>query len=159
MAAIPSLPAILSPPLSGRDAVADALYRLILGLDSNDKDLFDSAITDDMAFTVNGKTTQGRETIHSELFSRIGKLDTTHHITNLRINILDGEKKASLTAIALAQHYNEGKGMAPEQPYLLIGSLYRIELVKGESDGQWRVEKFDMKTNWAQGEWSILLGN
>ena len=120
MASIPSLLATLSPALSGRDAIAVALYRLILGLDTNDSELSDSAFNPTSTFAING---------------RVSKLDTTHFLTNIRITIADSGTKASATASALTQHYRGGTGLEPNQTRLLAGSLYYTDLVKDESSG------------------------
>lgn len=46
MTFLPSLPTTLTPALSSREAIADAIYRCVLGLDTNDSALFDSALED-----------------------------------------------------------------------------------------------------------------
>lgn len=152
MASAASLPAVLSPALSDREAVADALYRCVNGLDTGDLALFDSAFIEDASFCVNGRTSKGFDAIHSECFSLVSRLDTTHFITNLRVNI-DGNK-AKLTASALSQHFRLHKGMEPDQTRLLAGSLYWADLVK---EGElWKIEIIQMKSTWAEGDWSVM---
>ncbi|KAJ5894811.1 hypothetical protein N7495_006502 [Penicillium taxi] len=152
-----SLPATLSPPLDDRSAITDALYRCILGLDTNDSKLFDSAFALDASFSINGRVSQGLPAIHTDCFDLISKLDTTHFVTNIRINI-EGDK-ATLTASALAQHFPGSKGMAPDQSRLLTGSLYWAELVKDGADGLWKIEAVNMKSKWVEGDWAVLAGN
>jgi hypothetical protein len=159
MASIPSLPATLSPALSGRDAIADVLYRLVLGLDTNDSELFDSAFTPTSTFAINGRVSEGLPAIHTDCFDVITKLDTTHFLTNVRITIDDSGKKAAATASALAQHYRGGKGLEPNQTRLLAGSLYYADLIKDESSGLWKVQDFKMKSSWAEGDWGVMTGN
>lgn len=84
---MPSLPAKLSPPLSSREAITDAIYRAVVGLDTNDADLFNSALTDDGVLDLIGWVLEGREAIGSQCFDAVSKLDTTHFITNTRINV------------------------------------------------------------------------
>lgn len=159
MASIPSLPATLSPALTGRDAIADVLYRLVLGLDTNNKELFDSAFIADSTFAINGRVSEGLPAIHTDCFEPISKLDTTHFITNIRTTVDESGSKAAVTASALAQHYRGGKGLEPSQTRLLAGSLYYADLVKDETSGLWKVKDFKMQSTWAEGDWGVLTGN
>ncbi|KAE8392581.1 hypothetical protein BDV23DRAFT_151073 [Aspergillus alliaceus] len=159
MASLPSLPATLSPALSGRDAIADALYRCVLGLDTNDLALFDSAFTPTATFSINGQVSEGLPAIHTDCFITIAKLDTTHFLSNIRINIADDGTKASATASALSQHYRAGKGLQPGQPRFLAGSLYYVDLVKEEANDLWKIETFKLQSTWAEGDWGVMAGN
>lgn len=159
MASIPSLPATLTPVLSSRDAIADTLYRCVLGLDTSDPALFDSAFTSTATFSINGKVSSGLPAIHTDCFDVISKLDTTHFVTNIRINIDDSGVKAAATASSLAQHYSGGKGLEPDQPRLLTGAQYYADLVKDEGSGLWKIEVFKMTTSWAEGDWAVINGN
>ncbi|TKW54892.1 hypothetical protein CTA1_5564 [Colletotrichum tanaceti] len=155
MASTTSLPAVLSPPLNDREAVADALYRCVIGLDTNDAALFDSAFMPNASFSINGQASQGIQAIHTNCFDVIAKLDTTHFLTNLRIHI--DSSKAKLTCTALSQHFRGQKGLAPDQTYLMAGSLYWADLVK---DGDlWKIETVQMKSTWAEGDWGVMTGN
>lgn len=156
MASIPSLPVVLSPALPDRDGIADTLYRIVLGLDTNDKELFDSGFTQTSTFTINDKTSTGLSAIHTDCFDVITKLDTTHFLTNIRISIADSSIKATATASALAQHYPGGKGLVPSQARLLAGSLYYVDLVKDEASSLWKVQDFKMKVSWAEGDWAVM---
>ncbi|GAB7357356.1 hypothetical protein MBLNU459_g8303t2 [Dothideomycetes sp. NU459] len=158
MASIASLPAVLSPPLSDREAIADAIYRCVLGFDTGDSALFSSAFIENASMTVNGRTSTGLPSIRTDWFDLIAKLDTTHYITNVRINIT-APGKASLTASALAQHYRGQKGLEPDQTRLLGGGLYRAEVVRDEAAGLWKIESIDMKSVWAEGDWGVVTGN
>lgn len=159
MTTIPSLPASLSPALTGREAIADAVYRFLLGLDTSDSALFNSAFLPESTFELNGRVHEGLSAIHTGCFEPIAKLDTTHFVTNIRINIADGGAEAALTASGLAQHYREGKGMEADQPRLLGGALYYADLVRDEGEGGlWRIKAFKMNTTWVEGDWGILRG-
>lgn len=158
MATLPTLPAVLSPALTGRDAIADALYRLVLGLDTNNKELFDSAFTQTASFTINERVSEGLPAIHTDCFDRISKMDTTHFLTNIRINIADSGTKATATASALAQHYPGGKGLAPNQARLLAGSLYYVDLVKDDASDLWKVQDFKMEVSWKEGDSAVMTG-
>ncbi|KGO47386.1 hypothetical protein PEX1_005070 [Penicillium expansum] len=159
MESLPSLPAVLFPALSSRDAITDTLYRCVLGLDNNDSTLFDSAFTSTATFSINGKVSSGLPAIHTDCFDVISKLDTTHFVTNIRINIADSGVKAAATASALAQHYGGGKGLQPDQPRLLAGALYYADFAKDEESGLWKIEAFKMTTSWAEGDWGVMSAN
>ncbi|KAL2827796.1 hypothetical protein BDW59DRAFT_143835 [Aspergillus cavernicola] len=156
---IPSLPPTLSPALTGREAITDTLYRCVLGLDTNDATLFDSAFIPSATFAINDKVSTGLPAIHTDTFDVITKLDTTHFLTNIRINIAEDGLTASATASALSQHYGGGKGVEPAQPSLMAGSLYFVELVKEEGSGLWKIEAFKMRVSWAEGDWAVMSGN
>ncbi|EKV11921.1 hypothetical protein Pdw03_6904 [Penicillium digitatum] len=159
MTSLPSLPAILTPALSSRDAIADAIYRCVLGLDTNDSALFDSAFTSTATLSINDKISSGLPAIHTDCFDVISKLDTTHYVTNIRINIADSGVKAVATASVIAQHYGSGKGLQPNQPRLLAGALYYVDLVKDDSSELWKIETFKMTRSWAEGDWGVMSAN
>ncbi|KAL3466894.1 SnoaL-like domain-containing protein [Aspergillus heterothallicus] len=161
MATIPSLPARLSPALTGREAITDAIHRFIAGLDTSDKALFESAFTETATLDVNGTVMEGLPGITTGCYEFIGKLDTTHFLTNVRINIEEGGKKASATASALSQHYRPGEGLQGGKEALLVGGLYWVELVRDDSEAEkegefWRIQHFVLKSTWAEGEWGVL---
>jgi len=62
-------------------------------------------------------------------------------VSNVRINLTE-EKKAGLTAIALAQHCLPGEGALPDG--------------RKDGNGLWKVESWKMKVAWAQGDPSIM---
>lgn len=98
--------------LSDREAIPDALYRSIIGLDSNDKTIFESAWHQDAQFIFDGTPPiEGLAAILDTTFQLIGVgLDTTHMVSNVRIDLKDGADTAKMTAHALAQHYRKGEG-------------------------------------------------
>ena len=153
---IPSLPATLTPALSGREAIADAVYRCLVAIDTDNPSLFKSSFTNDAIFELNGTTMNGFDEINEQCYASISKLDTNHYLSNLRINILDGDSKAEMTCSALAQHYHSREGMKPDTVPLLAGSFYWLELVKDESDGLWKIKHWKLKANWGQGDWGVF---
>lgn len=157
MTTLPALPVILSPPLTGRDAVADALYRCLLAFDLNDADLLSSSFTENGTLSLDGQAYTGIAAIRTECFERVGKLDTSHHLSNLRINISEDGNKAQVTATALAQHYLQGKGMADGQEgRLLLGLTYYADMIRDEAHGLWRIEWFGTKPTWREGDWAVV---
>jgi hypothetical protein len=150
-----SYPHILTS-LTESEAVADALYRAIIGFDSNDVSIFNSAFLADAAFEMSGNLIDGRDAIRTQLLDRVGPMDTTHIVSNVRVDVKDGASTASLTANAMAQHCPPGKGGEPDGLYLLTGAMYFIDLVKDESDGLWKVKKWAMRIIWRQGDRAVM---
>lgn len=149
---LPTLPATLSPPLSGRDAVADALYRCIFAFDTANDVLLKSSLATDAVFDLNGNIMTGFDTIYSQCYSRVSKMDTSHHITNLRINITDEDSKAELTCTALSQHYNDGEGFKTDSAFKLVGGFYYMDLAKNSGDGLWKIKNWTLRAVWGQGD-------
>lgn len=146
------------PSLRDREAIPDALYRCVLGIDTDDKTLFDSAFTQDASFDFNGSVMSGLDAIHTGMFDNVSKLDTTHFVSNVRVNFRDGVSTASMTASALAQHFRPGQGNEAGATRLTSGSLYFIDLVKDNEDGAWRVKHWTMKLVWTEGDWGVMQG-
>ncbi|KGO75581.1 hypothetical protein PITC_098640 [Penicillium italicum] len=153
---IPALPASLTPALSDREAVADALYRGVIAFDTADDALFKSALTEDAVLVLNGTVMEGYDAIYSQCYANVSKMDTTHFLTNMRINITE-ESKAQVSCSALAQHYRDGEGMKPGSDFLLAGGLYTVELVKDAGDGLWKIKHWTLKTTWGQGDRSVFV--
>ncbi|KUJ19436.1 uncharacterized protein LY89DRAFT_706177 [Mollisia scopiformis] len=158
-----SLPAVLSPPMTGHEAVVDAMYRCVMAFDTNDKDLFDSSFMPDGVFEVNGRSMTGLPEIHATGLALIFSVDTTHMVSNVRVHMkvaaLSAEQhEASLTATVLSQHFVAGKGMEPAQNDLMGGSLYRGDLIR-DTDGLWKFKHLLIKSIWVQGDYSIIGGN
>ncbi|RSL91046.1 hypothetical protein CDV31_015567 [Fusarium ambrosium] len=151
-----SLAANLSLP--DREAIPDALYRSIIGLDSNDKTIFESAWHQDAEFIYDGTPPiQGLAAILDTTFKYIGVgLDTTHLVSNVRIDLKDGADAAKMTAHALAQHYRKDEGRKPGAARYLTGNMYWVDLAKDQGDGLWKMTKFDMKVIWSEGDASIV---
>jgi hypothetical protein len=153
-----SLPNAL-PSLGVREAVTDALYRCVLGLDTADQALFDSALTQDATVDLNGDVMSGLDAIHTQCFDKIAKLDTTHFITNVRVLVDGTESNATVTASVLAQHYRHKQGLVAGAARLMAGSLYSLDVVKDEQEGLWKVKHWKLSSIWAEGDWGILTGN
>ncbi|MCJ1325075.1 hypothetical protein MMC10_001737 [Thelotrema lepadinum] len=142
--------------LSIREAIIDAIYRVHTALDQADLALFDSAFTPDAVFDLSGRVLSGLDAIHDGCYNKISKLDTTHFASNIRVNVEDGDSKASLTASALGQHYREGEGDQEGTTRILAGGLYNIDLVKDDADGLWKIKYWKLKRVWSEGDWSVM---
>ena len=145
--------------VSPREAVADALHRCILGLDNNDRDLFESAfLKDESATVVAGPTTlQGWNAI-KEYMSRIFLLVTTHFITNIRVKLKDVANTASMSAHAVAYHVRPDDAFKPEDTSYTVGCLYFVDLVKDDTDGLWKIKKWEIKVQWTSGDRAVIYG-
>lgn len=153
---VPSLPITLKPDLNGREAIADAVYRGVLSFDLQDEALFKSSLTSDAILELNGTVMNDLEAITAQCYDPVSKLDTTHFVTNMRINILEEDSKAEVTCSALAQHYRDGEGMEPGTVPLLVGSLYWLDLIKDHEDGLWKIKHWKLKSTWGQGDWGVF---
>lgn len=74
------------PSLNEREAIEDALYRYVLGFGTGDARLFDSVFSPDATFEIMGNVMNGLSAIYAGSFDRISNLDTTHHLSNVRVN-------------------------------------------------------------------------
>ncbi|KAH8678229.1 hypothetical protein BX600DRAFT_147483 [Xylariales sp. PMI_506] len=169
--------------LTTREAIADAITRACLAIDSNDRALWESAwatstsgadgapplaaasARDEVSMVINGRELRGMDTLYSECFDRVGPMDTQHLISGLRIELLgskekdeEEEEEARATANALNQHFRPGQGMVPGAEHLLVGSTYDIRLVREAHDGQWRIRSWVLKSIWGQGNPEVLQG-
>jgi hypothetical protein len=143
--------------LTEREAITDALYRAIIGFDSNDVAILNSAFSgEDVDIVFNANPISGLDAVRTQLLDFVGPMDTTHMINNVRVDVKDGASTASLTAYALAQHCPPGRGNEPDGPKFLAASEYFIDLVKDKSDGVWKIKKWAMKIIWSQGDASVM---
>lgn len=152
-----ALPTVLSS-LSTKEAIIDGLYRFVLGLDTADLTLFESAFAEDGVFEINGDVMQGMDTIRAKCYDRISKLDTTHFISNVRVDFKEGDSEASLTASSLAQHYRAKQGMVPNATRLLSGALYSIKLIHDTKSSLWKIKHCVARLIWTEGDWGVLSG-
>jgi len=149
----------LAAPTAPREAVADALYRCVLGLDTNDRELFESAcLTDESAVVVAGSDTIRGWTAINEIMSRVFLLVTTHFITNVRVELKD-DSTASMSAHAIACHVRPEDALKPEDTSYTAGCLYFLDLVKDhDTDGLWKIKKWEIKIRWTTGDIKVLHG-
>ncbi|KAI1263693.1 hypothetical protein F5Y18DRAFT_124638 [Xylariaceae sp. FL1019] len=155
---VETLPAELSPPLSPREAIADALYRCFAGLDTPDLSLWESSCTQDAECIIDGRKIIGMQAINAEVYEPTSRLDTTHFVTNLRIHIEENGTEARLAASTLAQRYRSGTGREAGSTRLLAGGPYFVHLVKDAEGGLWRIKTFEMSPRWTEGDIAVLAG-
>ena len=143
--------------LSPREAMQDALYRGVIGLDTNDSALFESAWAKDQpCFDREGTIFNGMDEINKNLWEPVSHLDSHHTISNVRVNLKEGADTAYLTGYAIAQHYRGGEGKDPTKQGLLGGTMYFVDLVKDSDDGMWKIKKWAMKICWVEGDLSVV---
>jgi len=153
--------------LSTREAIADVLYRAVIGFDSNDIPIFESAfggedVTMIMQLREGGEKTElhGLSKIRALSLDHVGTLDTTHMISNIRIDLGEAGNDAttaSLTCYALSQHCPEGRGKEPDGPKYLVGGEYAMDVEKDGASGQWKIKKWVLEVIWRQGDRSIMV--
>ncbi|OJJ07705.1 hypothetical protein ASPVEDRAFT_202708 [Aspergillus versicolor CBS 583.65] len=148
--------AAVLPGLSTREAIADVLHRAVLAFDTADRPLLISALMPDVVFNIDGAVMDGIDQVLSQGYDKVSKLDTSHIVSNVRINAVDGESLASMTASVLSQHYRLGTGKVPGAEYFMAGSLYFIDAVKDETDGLWKIKNWTVKITWTIGNHQVI---
>ncbi|QKX64057.1 uncharacterized protein TRUGW13939_11230 [Talaromyces rugulosus] len=119
--------------ISLREEIVDTIVRACLGIDTNDKALWESAWATedpDISLTSSGTALQGMENINKYCFDNVGLMDTYHLTTGIRIDVKDGANIAYMTANALNKHYAPGEGLQANEKHLLVGSKYDIQVIK-----------------------------
>ena len=144
--------------LTDREAVIDAVLRMAQGLDDADPDLLRSAFVPDAVFDVTPvnkigrqyKVLHGVDTIVEGVMGSVGPMDTTHSVTNFRVQ-LSGDS-ARVTAYAIAQHFSAGEGPDPtKKGYFLMGNRYTATAVRAE-EGLWRLKQMTVDCTWCHGD-------
>jgi hypothetical protein len=145
--------------LSPREAVADALYRCVTGIDDHDQAVFESAClkSDDISFAAGERVVKGWDAINEYISTKIMTLKTLHCITNVRVN-LKGPDTAYMTAHAIAYHYNTEDAFKPEGKPFTTAGLYFIDVVRDASDGLWKINHWQLKLKWTDGDRAVITG-
>lgn len=151
------LPAAL-PSLNTREAITDTLHRAVLAFDTDDQALLESSLSPDAVFDLDGRVLNGLDEICTQCFDTVSKLDTTHFISNVRINYVEGASTASMTASALSQHYRPNTGKTPGATNFMGGSLYYVDVVR-DTEGLWKIKTWRMKIIWTTGDVGVMTGN
>ena len=145
--------------LSPREAVADALQRCLLGVDSNNRALFESGCVKDESMVVYAGDIklEGWNAIGS-FFDRVFTMVTHHMISNVRVEVKDGADTASMSAHAVARHIRPEDALKVEDTSYTGGCLYVIDLVKDGGDGLWKIKRWELKLLWTTGDRAIVRG-
>lgn len=151
--------------LTPHEAICDATIRMVQALDDNDPVLLASAFTpnanyDLRPFSFLGLQSgllEGRDTIVPTLLAAVGKMDTTHTLSNFRTKIFLDGKAAHLTCYTYAQHFRPGHGQPHQHNNgFLMGNRYEGDLVLNEEEGIWRFERFVLWCVWSQGDFGVF---
>ncbi|OBT90060.1 hypothetical protein VE02_02514 [Pseudogymnoascus sp. 03VT05] len=146
------------PSLTPREAVVDALHRCILGIDTNDRDIFESGcLKEDMTITIGPAIFPGWAAING-LFVNVFTLITTHITSNIRVELEEGADTAKMTAHAISYHVKPEDAVKVEDTSYTAGSLYDIDLVRDGADGLWKIKRWDLKILWTTGDKAVLHG-
>ena len=145
--------------LSDRLEVVDALYRFGAGQDLHDEALFASAFDDGDAaldfvqpaklLGVELPVFRGKPQIVASIMAAVARLDTTHTVTNPRVQ-LEGDA-AELFALVEAQHLPRGD----HSRHLLLKNIYRVKLRR--HDEGWRITHLHIHTVWKSGDPQVLF--
>lgn len=146
--------------LRDRAEIADALYRFGLGQDLQDRELFASSFAPDAELDfrpaavkagIGSALMTGRDFIVDAILGLFGgRVDTTHTVTNPRIEV-DGDT-ARLTALVEAQHLLT----ADHSTSALLKNIYAVDLVR---DGRrWVMTRVHIDNVWFTGEPAKIFG-
>ena len=139
--------------------VVDALYRFGAGVDSNDRNLLETAFSDDAVvdFKPCGRkmgldfpVLTGAETIVEFLSASAKTQITSHTITNGRVHSTGD--RAKLQALVDATHILRRDGSQRFQ----MRNWYEAELV--EVEDRWRIGRLSIDNVWFTGDPQVLLG-
>jgi hypothetical protein len=155
-----SYPITLSS-LTPREAITDALLRCFNGIDHNDVTAFESAFVGEdihLSHSIVPVPFTSLTALKAGLFARVGPMDTSHVLTNVRIDYKDGQDTASMKAFALCQHALPGLGKQPDGAKYATCVDYTVDVVKGKEDGLWKIYKAVLDVVWTQGDHSVMGG-
>ncbi len=151
----------------GRDQVGpvvDAVLRFGLAQDLRQREgareLFESAFTDDAvldfrpaakACGLDVPLMVGRAMITDIIMNPATLIDTTHVVTNARVQVT--EDAARLTALVEAQHLPRGD----HSRHALLKNYYDVDAVL--VDGLWRMSRVEIENVWFTGDPQVIGGN
>ncbi|KAJ6134469.1 hypothetical protein N7523_000791 [Penicillium sp. IBT 18751x] len=149
------LPAKLAgPPLSDRDAVADACYRAFLSIDQSSEELLKSSVTSDVYTDIAFKVCNGYDELKTKVWENVSeRVDTVHYLNNVRVSI-DTETTAHVTFSAMAVHCVLGKGYEPDSVKFTTGAFYNCDAIK--VDDLWKLKMMKSSHVWSTGDRSIM---
>lgn len=145
--------------LTDRVEVIDALYRFGLGQDLRDRELFASAFAADAVLDFRPAAAKcgldiplmtGRDTIVGIILNPDTRIDTTHVVSNARVEVAGDT--ARLTAIVEAQHLPRDD----HSRHALLKNLYDVELVRDGS--RWLLQHVHIDNVWFTGDPWVIVG-
>lgn len=149
---------LAGPPLSDRDAVADACFRAFASIDHAEESLLKSSCTADIYTDIASKVCNGYDELRTKVWENVAtKLDTVHYLTNMRVSV-DTSTTARVSFTAQAVHCKLGKGYDPESGKFTTGAIYNCDAVK-EEDDVWKLKTMKSSHVWGEGDPSIMAGH
>lgn len=150
------IPASLSG-LTTREAIQDAIYRAITAYDRADETLLRSSAWPDIVFTLGPfGASHGIEDIVKGNWAHVSQMDTTHSLSVIRIDVVEGAKEARAALNARTMHIEKGQGLVADHKFYEVGSYYDIDLALDEKDGLWKVKRWTLTPIWGKGDPSIM---
>ncbi|MQA79990.1 MAG: nuclear transport factor 2 family protein [Streptosporangiales bacterium] len=151
------------PDITQASAVVDALLRFGLAqdrrYDAGARELFESAFTEDAVLDFRAAAAKcgievplmtGRDMITSIIMDPGTHIDTTHVVTNTRVQIDDGI--ASFTALVEAQHLPTGD----HSRHALLKNMYAVHARR--DDKLWRMSEVSIDCVWFTGDPTVITG-
>jgi hypothetical protein len=144
--------------LVDRMEIVDALYRFGAGQDLHDPALFASAFAEQAALDFTGPAKRlgasmpvlrGRDAITDTIMQAVAQLDTTHTVTNPRVDITGD--RASLFALVEAQHLPKNNHAV----HLLLKNIYNVSLTRAHD--RWVIDELKIDNVWFTGEPAVLF--
>lgn len=145
--------------LRDRIEVTDALYRFGLGQDLRDRALLASAFAGDAALDFRpvgeklgfgAALIAGRDTIVDTIRTVLAEVDTTHVVTNPRVEVRGDT--ARLTAIVAAQHLRS----ADHSRFALLTNRYAVALRR--EGRRWVMAHVHITNVWHRGDPGVIFG-
>ncbi|KAJ4363935.1 hypothetical protein N0V83_009388 [Neocucurbitaria cava] len=135
---------LAGPPLSDREAVADACFRAFASIDHAEESLLKSSCTADIYTDIASKVCNGYDELKTKVWENVAtKLDTVHYLTNMRVSV-----DTPTTA----------RGYDPESGKFTTGAIYNCDAVK-EDDDVWKLKTMKSSHVWGEGDPSIMAGH
>lgn len=141
-----------------RYEIVDALHRFAAGQDLREPELFASAFAPEAELDfvqpakklgVDLPVFKGRDAIVSSITAALAEVDTTHSVTNARVNI-SGER-ASLFALVEAQHLPR----RDHSRHLLLKNFYWVSLAR--TGTRWAITRMRIENAWYHGDPKVLF--
>jgi hypothetical protein len=139
--------------------IVDALHRLAAGTDENSAESLEAAVAADAvvdfgpaarAMGIDFPVLTGRDAVVSTLAATVGLLDTTHVVSNPRIE--DGAGRVLLKAFVEAAHFPP----SDRSRRCVMKNRYTAEVRR--EGGRWRLAAVAVRCAWFDGDPAVLLG-
>lgn len=148
-----------SEVLFAQQSAINALILYTSGIDNADDNELRSSFAEDAVFDLTKFTSlgmnyppvHGRDVIVDFCMKSVGSpLDTSHDLTNFRVELNQGQDEAHVICYVDAYHFKKGQGLAPgAKDYYLVKSRYDATVVR--TSGEWRIKHLAVEPLWTLG--------